>query len=196
MQLKDFIPQGILPAPEEDAIALLRADHDKVEDLFSSFDEIKYGRSDSEKKRLVSEICREIRTHSALEEELFYPAVRAEVADDDLMNEATVEHDGIGRLVSELQSMDVSDDMLNAKMHVLEAYIAHHVREEEENIFPRARESGLDMAALAAQMIRRRSSLADDVGRLLQDGAERRARASTQRKQRSRSGSSEPRIPR
>jgi hemerythrin superfamily protein len=191
MQLKDFIPQGILPTPEEDAIALLRADHDKVEDLFSSYDEIKYGRSDGEKKRLVNEICREIRTHAALEEELFYPAVRAEVADDDLMNEATVEHDSIGRLVSELETMDVADDMMNAKMHVLEAYITHHVREEEENIFPRARESGLDMAALAAQMARRRSSLANDVGKLLQDGAARRGR-----KPRSRSSSGEPRVPR
>jgi hemerythrin superfamily protein len=191
MQLKDFIPQGILPAPEEDAIALLRADHDKLEDLFSSFDEIKYGRSDSEKKRLVNAICREIRMHSALEQELFYPAARAEVADDDLMNEAIVEHDGIARLVSELETMDVADDMMNAKMHVLEAYINHHVREEEENIFPRARESGLDMAELAAQMIRRRSSLDNDVGKLLQDGAARRAR-----KPRPRSSPGEPRAPR
>jgi hemerythrin superfamily protein len=196
MQLKDLIPQGILPAPEEDAIALLRADHDKVEDLFSRYEEIKYGRSDSEKKRLVNEICREIRTHAALEQELFYPEVRAEIADDDLMNEAAVEHAGIARLVSELETMDVADDMMNAKMHVLEAYITHHVREEEENIFPRARESELDMTALAARLIRRRSGLSSDVGKLLPEGAADRRRSPAPRRQRPRSSSGEPRVPR
>src|SRR6478735_9172010 len=131
MKLKDLIPQGILPDIEADAIAFLRADHDKIEDLFSAFDEIRYGRADDDKKRIVGDLCREIRLHAAIEEELFYPAVRAEIADDDLMNEARVEHEGVGRLVSELQGMEPSDEMLNAKMHVLDAYVTHHVREEE-----------------------------------------------------------------
>ena len=192
MKLTDFIPQGILPAAEEDAIALLRADHDKIEDLFSSYEAIKYGRSD-EKKHLVTEICREVRTHALVEEELFYPAVRAEIADDDLMNEAMVEHEGIERLISELETMDAADDMLNAKMHVLDAYIAHHVREEEENIFPKARESDIDMVVLAETMLRRRSRMLQDPGKLLQDGA---ARPATPRKPRIRSNSPEPRFPR
>jgi len=159
MKLKDLIPQGILPETKEDAIALLRADHDKVEDLFVSFDEIKYGRAGTEKTRLVSELCRELTVHAALEEELFYPAVRGEIADDDLMNEAQVEHEGAMRLVAELETMDPADEMLNAKMHVLCAYIKLHVREEEEDIFRKARETGLDLLALAERMKKRKRQL-------------------------------------
>jgi hemerythrin superfamily protein len=159
MKLKDLIPQGILPETRPDAIALLRADHDRIEDLFISFDQIKYGRAEAEKMRLVSDLCRELLVHAAVEEEIFYPAVRSEIADDDLMNEARVEHEGARRLISELQAMDPADEMLNAKMHVLCAYIKHHVREEEEDIFRKARESGLDLLAMAARMEKRRRQL-------------------------------------
>ncbi len=185
MRLKDLIPEGILPAAEDDAIAFLRAEHDRVEDLFASFDEIKYGRADADKQRVVGEICRELRLHSAVEEEIFYPAVRAEIADDDLMNEATVEHDGIERLVADLEAMAPEDDMVNAKMHVLDAYVTHHVREEEENIFPKARECAIDLLALAAKMARKRA-------KLVQAGA---AKAdSTARKPRARTTPGEPRA--
>ncbi len=187
MKLKDFIPQGILPDAENDAIAFLRADHDKIEDLFARFDEIKYGRSDAEKNRLVAEICREIRLHAALEEEIFYPAVRAEIADDDLMNEARVEHEGIHRLVIELESMDSSDEMLNAKMHVLCAYIKHHVREEEEDIFRKARESAIDIHVLAARLAKRKRQL-------LRNAAATAGDAPDARKTPSRSPASEPRA--
>jgi hemerythrin superfamily protein len=159
MKLKDLIPKSILPETKEDAIAFLRADHDKVEDLFVSFDEIKYGRADAEEKRLVTDLCREFQVHAALEEEIFYPAVRAEIADDDLMNEARVEHEGAKRLVAELEAMDPDDEMLNAKMHVLCAYIKLHVREEEEDIFRKARESSLDLVALAGRMRKRKRQL-------------------------------------
>lgn len=183
MKLTDLIPEGILTAVEDDAISYLRAEHDRVEDLFASFDEIKYGRADADKQRIVGEVCRELRLHAAIEEELFYPAVRGEIADDDLMNEATVEHDGIERLVADLEAMEPEDDMVNAKMHVLDAYVTHHVREEEENIFPKARESGIDLAALAGKMARRRA-------KLLQAGAP----ASATRKTRTRRPAGEPRA--
>ena len=189
MKLRDFIPQSILPGIEEDAIAFLRADHDKIEDLFSTFDEIKYGRAEEDKQRVVGELCREIRMHAVIEEELFDPAVRAEIADDDLMNEASVEHEGIRRLVCELESMQPADEMLNARMHVLDAYVTHHVREEEENIFPRARESEIDLAALAGRMVRRKAKLLQDPVAPMPDGALQR-RASTL------TSSSEPRAPR
>jgi hemerythrin superfamily protein len=188
MKLKDLIPQSMLPDIEADAIAFLRADHDKIEDLFSTFDEIKYGRADEDKKRLVGELCREIRMHGTIEEELFYPAVRAEIADDDLMNEASVEHEGIRRLVDELESMDPADEMLNAKMHVLDIYVTHHVREEEENIFPRARESELDLAELAGRLSRRKSVL-------LRETADARPRADRRTRSR-RAAASEPRASR
>src|SRR5205814_2624675 len=112
-----------------------------------------------EKMRLVTELCREFLAHAAVEEEIFYPAVREEIADDDLMNEARVEHEGAKRLVAELQGMDPADEMLNAKMHVLCAYIKHHVREEEEDIFRKAREADLDLFALAGRMEKRKRQL-------------------------------------
>lgn len=163
MKLKDLIPPGILPDVGEDAVALLRADHDRVEDLFASFDQIKHGRDYGEKARLVRELCELVKTHTLLEEEIFYPAVRAEIADDDLMNEAAVAHEGARRLATELETMDAADEMLNAKMHVLCAYLKHHVREEEQDMFPKARETGLDFRGLARRMIDRRGQL--DVAR-------------------------------
>jgi hemerythrin superfamily protein len=187
MKLKDLIPQGILPeSSEEDAIALLRADHDKVEDLFTSFDEVKFGRDHPAKEKLVRDLCSEFRVHSAIEEEIFYPAVRSEIADDDLMNEAQVEHEGARRLVTELETMEAADEMLNAKMHVLCAYIKHHVREEEQDMFPKVRETGIDLRALGARMTKRKRELVD-AGRVP---------ATQQRKSRSAKSLSESRVQR
>lgn len=160
MKLKDLIPQGILAEePGDDAIAALRADHDKVDALFTNFDQVKDGRDSAEKRRLVGEVCREFIAHSTVEEEIFYPALRAQIADDDLMNEAKVEHEGARRLVTELESMDADDDMLNAKMHVLCGYIKHHVREEEQDMFPKARHTALDMVELGARIAKRKRQL-------------------------------------
>ena len=187
MKLKDLLPRSIPPGTEADAIALLRADHDRIEDLFSRFDELKCGREGTETRLVVDELCREFRLHSMLEEELFYPAVRAAIGDDDLMNEACIEHEGARRLVAELERTEASDAMLTARMHVLDAYITHHVREEEENIFPKARESGVDLGALAIKMGRRK-------GQLLRESAHP-AVASATRRSRARPAS-EPRAPR
>jgi hemerythrin-like domain-containing protein len=159
MKLKDLIPPGILPDVEEDAISFLRADHDKLEDLFTSFDQIRDGRESAEKERLVRDVCGEFRIHTALEEEIFYPAVRAEIADDDLMNEALIEHEGAKRLVDELEAAEPMDELLNAKMHVLCAYLKHHIREEEQDMFRKARETTLDLRALAARMVKRKDEL-------------------------------------
>jgi hemerythrin superfamily protein len=156
---------------QEDALALLRADHDKVEEIFTRFDEIKFGRSNAEKKRLVDEVCQELRVHAVVEETVFYPAVRAEIVDDDLMNEAKVEHEGALRLVEELEGMEPTDELLNAKMHVLCAYVRHHVREEEQDMFPKAREVGLDLVALAAQIKDRKRKLEGKSGAKTQGSA-------------------------
>jgi hypothetical protein len=186
MKLKDIVPHSILPHAKEDAIGLLRADHDAMEDMFYSFDQIKHGRDYAEKKRLVRDLCRIFRIHSTLEEEIFYPAVRAEVADDDLMNEALVEHEGAEQLVAGLETMDAADEMLNATMHVLCAYIKHHVREEEQDMFPKARDTELDMDALGVRMNKRRKQLLE--------GIERTGRLPAPRKGRQRTATTEPRI--
>ena len=117
---------------------ILREDHKKVKGLFEEFEHAEEAKA---KQRIVETAVADLEVHSKLEEGLIYPAIRAEIADDDLMNEAKVEHEGARRLVSELESMNADDDMLNAKMHVLCAYIKHHVREEEQDMFPKARDT-------------------------------------------------------
>lgn len=144
-----------------DAVALLKADHRKVEDLFEKFEKAK---SDSVKKTLVEQICTELCVHAAIEEEIFYPACTGEI-EEDLVKEAYVEHDGAKVMISELLESEPGDDFYDAKVKVLSEEIKHHVKEEEmrgEGIFAQAREAGLDMDALGEQMSARKAELLAD----------------------------------
>src|ERR1043166_3496903 len=143
MKLKDLVPAALIPAGEDDAIELLTADHDKVQELFEDFEEIKESRANKEKDRIVAEACRELTIHTTLEEEIFYPAVRAAVGEADMMNEAQVEHDGAKELISQLEASDASDDMFSAKFTVLIENVRHHIKEEQDEMFPKARKSDL-----------------------------------------------------
>ncbi len=141
-----------------DAIALLKADHRKVEALFETFEKAK---SDSVKKSLVEEICTELSVHTAIEEEIFYPACTGKI-EDDLVKEAYVEHDGAKVMISELLSSEPGDDFYDAKLKVLSEEIKHHVKEEEarsEGMFAQARAAGLDMDALGEEMAARKKEL-------------------------------------
>lgn len=158
MKLSDLIPSA-LRADEQDAISLLEDDHDKVTALFDRFDKIKDGRASKEKETIVAEVCRDLTIHTAIEEEIFYPAIKAAVADDDMMNEAVVEHDGAKSLIHELEGMDAADEMFNAKVTVLAEYIKHHVKEERDEMFPKARRTDVDMTALGAKMLERKQQL-------------------------------------
>lgn len=151
----------VKPAQPLDAIALLKADHRKVEDLFEKFEKAK---SDSVKKTLVEQICTELSVHTAIEEEIFYPACNGEI-EEDLLNEAYVEHDGAKVMIAELMSSKPGDDFYDAKVKVLSEEIKHHVKEEEqrsEGMFAQAREAGLDMDALGEQMAARKEELLAD----------------------------------
>lgn len=144
-----------------DAIALLKADHRKVEDLFEKFEKAK---SDSVKKTLVEQICTELSVHTAIEEEIFYPACKDEI-EEDLLNEAYVEHDGAKVMIAELLASEPGDEFYDAKVKVLSEEIKHHVKEEEqrvEGMFAQAREAGLDMDALGEQMAARKVELLAD----------------------------------
>jgi hypothetical protein len=146
------------PAQPLDAIALLKADHRKVEDLFEKFEKAK---ADSVKKTLVEQICTELSVHTAIEEEIFYPACTGAI-EDDLLKEAYVEHDGAKVIISELLESEPGDDFYDAKVKVLSEEIKHHVKEEEqrsEGMFAQAREAGLDMDALGEQMAARKAQL-------------------------------------
>ena len=142
-----------------DAIALLKADHRKVEGLFTKFEKAK----DSGRKReLANEICLELRVHAQIEEDVFYPGCREEGVDEDLMNEAYVEHDGAKVLIGEIEKTSPDDQYFDAKVKVLSEQIKHHVKEEEKkqgNLFAKARKAGVDLKALGERMAAEKEQL-------------------------------------
>ena len=145
---------------EQDPIAMLRSDHRKVEELFSSFDKAS---SPQEKARLTEEICTELMIHTLLEEELFYPACKGHM-EERLLAEAQVEHDGAKMLIIELQSGSADDPYYDAKVKVLSEDIKHHVAEEEKpssGIFAKAKQANVTTADLAKQMGDRKRELTE-----------------------------------
>lgn len=153
--------------PPQDAIAALTADHRKVKALFKEFERAKEseGRKDPERRsELVSQICNELKIHAELEEEIFYPAVRKKIDDSDLMDEALVEHAGAKDLIAQLEAMDVDDELYDAKVTVLGEQIDHHVKEEESEMFPRAKRAKVDTGRLGVQMESRRAELKKELG--------------------------------
>ena|SRR3569833_3168997 len=142
----------------KDAIALLKADHRKVEDLFEKFEKTKGA---DRKKALAQEICMELSIHATIEEEIFYPSCKGKV-EDDLLSESYVEHDGAKVMIAELVASSPEDEFYDAKMTVLSEEIKHHVKEEEkpgEGAFAQAREAGLDMDALGEKLLARKEQL-------------------------------------
>ena len=134
-----------------DAIALLKADHRKVEEIFVAFEK---ATTKAKKRALAEQACLELKVHTVLEEEVFYPACRGKI-EDGLLNEAYVEHDSAKLLINEIEAAGPDDEFYDAKVKVLSEVIEHHVEEEEkrsEGMFSRARAAGLDMDALADAM--------------------------------------------
>ena len=149
-------------AKQQDAVALLKADHRAVEELFAKFEKA----SGSERKqKLATEICTELSIHAQIEEEIFYPACEGKV-EEDLLKEAFVEHDGAKVLVAEIMAGEPSDEFYDAKVKVLQEQIEHHVQEEEkrlEGLFSQARSAGLDMDALGVELADRKQQLKEQI---------------------------------
>ena len=145
-------------ADKPDAIALLKADHRKVEELFEQFE----GASgDGKKQKIALQICLELTVHAQIEEEIFYPACEGKI-EEDLLKEAYVEHDGAKVLIAEIEAGGPDDEYYDAKVKVLSEQIEHHVEEEEkrmEGMFSQARKAGLDMDALGEQLRARKEEL-------------------------------------
>ena len=145
----------------QDAIALLKSDHRKVEDLFAQFESAK---GDGRKEKLAQEICLELSVHATIEEEIFYPACEGKV-DEDLLKESYVEHDAAKILIAEISSGASEDDeFFDSKVKVLQEEIEHHVGEEEkrmEGLFAQARKAGIDMDALGEQLAARKQELTE-----------------------------------
>jgi hemerythrin superfamily protein len=143
-----------------DAIALLTTDHKKVKKLFADFSKIGEGDAgNAAKAALVEQICMELSLHAQVEEEIFYPAVRAAIKNDDLMDEADVEHAEAKHLIAQLKAMKPTDDHYDAKVTVLGESIDHHIKEEEGEMFPKATKAKVDMAALGAALTQRKHEL-------------------------------------
>ncbi len=151
-------------AKTQDAVAILMADHKKVKKLFSDFKKIKDGGDSDEKSEIVEQICNELKVHAEIEEEIFYPAVREAIDDSDLMDEALVEHAGAKELIAQLEHADPEEDLYDAKVTVLGEQIDHHVAEEEGTMFPKAKKSKLDTAALGERMLERKTALMKQLG--------------------------------
>ncbi len=147
-----------------DAIDLLKADHDKVKSLFREFESLKgIDDEDERKSELVDEICYELTVHAMLEEEIFYPIVRAAIDDDDMMDEADVEHAGARELISQLEVMYPGDDHFDATVTVLGEEMAHHIDKEESDMFEAARAAGIDLDDLGEQLSARKEELDEDL---------------------------------
>jgi hemerythrin superfamily protein len=142
-----------------DAIALLKADHATVSALFEQFDKAGDG-AKAKKLKLARTICNELKVHTQIEEEIFYPAVRAVLPKEkDLLDEADVEHQGAKRLIAELDAMQPDDDLFDAKVTVLSEYIKHHVKEEHTEMFPKVKKSKIDLRELGMRLAFRKGEL-------------------------------------
>ena len=151
---------------EKDACDLLDADHRAVKKLFTEYDELAGSKAQGsmiKKATLARTICHELTVHATIEEEIFYPQVRAAIKDDALLDEADVEHASCKALIAEIEASEPSDPMFDAKVKVLGEYIDHHVREERNEMFPKARASKkLNLVAIREQLEIRKEALTAD----------------------------------
>ena len=150
------------PKTTVDAIDMLKHDHDRVERAFRDFE--KMDRQDAEAcRRLIRLVCEELKMHSILEEEVFYPALREAIGDEDMLNEAAVEHETAGMLIDQLDNMGTDDPNYFATFAVLGEYVRHHIKEEQGEMFPAAKKARVDLAALGERMRARKEELAGEV---------------------------------
>ncbi len=139
------------------AIVSLKADHKKVKDLFKKFESARDRRV---KRTIVAEALEELGIHATLEEELFYPAVRAAIKDKEgMMEEADEEHHVAKVLIAELEGMNGTESHYDAKFTVLAENVRHHIKEEEGEMLPKAQKTRIDFTALGEQMLERKAAL-------------------------------------
>jgi hemerythrin-like domain-containing protein len=147
----------------KDACDLLDTDHKNVMKMFKEYEELTSSRARGAAQKKIDcarRICMELTVHTQLEEEIFYPAVRAVVKDADMLDEATVEHQSAKELIAQLEEATEADDMFDAKVKVLGEYVNHHIKEERGEIFPKARSARkLDLVAMVGELQARKEEL-------------------------------------
>lgn len=172
---------GLGKNPDElDAIDFLKSEHDAVDELFKKFEDAKEDRLGTRKKALVAKICEALTVHARIEEEIFYPAARkASTVESDLVSEAAVEHQSLKDIIGRLEQAPLSDPLYDAGVKVLSEYVKHHVKEEENELFPKCKSSQMDLDAVGAQLGDRKAELTQQgarQGRRSANGQQRGAR--------------------
>ena len=146
-----------------DACSLLDTDHRNVKKLFKEYEELTQSKAASaqqKKRELATQICNELTVHAQIEEEIFYPALREAIKETDLLDEAEVEHGSAKELIAQIESATDVDEKFDAKVIVLGEYIDHHVKEEKNEIFPKARSARkLDLIAMRDELMARKEEL-------------------------------------
>ena len=152
---------------EKDACDLLDTDHKNVKKMFKEYEELTKSRArgaGQKKLDLARQICNELKVHTQIEEEIFYPAVREAIKETELLDEAEVEHAGAKELIAQIEAAGDADDMFDAKVKVLGEYIDHHVKEERTEMFPKARAAKkLDLVAIRDALEARKEELKAEV---------------------------------
>jgi hemerythrin superfamily protein len=152
----------------KDACDLLDADHRNVKKLFKDYEELidSRGRNSAQGKMdLARQICMELTVHAQIEEEIFYPAVREAIKDTDLLDEAEVEHQSAKELMAQIEAGAEADDMFDAKVKVLGEYVDHHIKEEKNEVFLKARAARkLDLIAMRNELEARKEELMSKMG--------------------------------
>ena len=144
------------------AFDILEEDHREVEEWFDQYDELK----DSDEKRkadLAEKICMALKVHAQIEEEIFYPRAREATKDDDLIDEAIVEHATVKNLIGEIEEMDVGEELFDAKVRVLGEMVKRHIREEEEELFPELQSAKIDLDAVGTELAERKEELMSEM---------------------------------
>jgi len=149
-------------AGKMNALELLKEDHAKVKQSFKEFEKMDH-EDKATMQEMVRGVCAELKAHTTIEEEIFYPAVRAAIEDEDLMNEAQVEHASAKDLIAQLEGMQADDPLFSATFRVLGEYVLHHVKEEESEMFSQVRKAKLDLEELGAKMMARKQQLLESM---------------------------------
>ena len=147
--------------PHKDILQLLMAEHREVKAMFQHYEKLAdVGGKGDERMLLASQICVALTLHTEIEEEILYPAARDVLTrDEDIVDEAYVEHAGARSLIAQIKTMTSDQPLFDAKVHVLGEYIAHHVEEEESKFFPKLRKTSLDLDAMGERMVERKKAL-------------------------------------
>lgn len=149
---------------KQDAIALLIDDHKKVQKMFKEFEQLTKQDNEDGKDALAETICSELTVHTQIEEEILYPAAREVLNERNLLDEAAIEHASAKELIAQIESMQAGDELFDACVTVLGEYVNHHIKEEQEEIFPKLKKSDLDLDALGGQLQERKDELIAEMG--------------------------------